>query len=176
MHFILHNRQTKMIGGELEDFRAFDGRKEVGSSWIPEDTTESILRVERRAEEILAFHPSVIVGLFERFEQTLCVLEVVYGDHRRFAWNPSMHSHHIDKHFNAKDSEDLVQHYRNGTYGVVYENWQLRNRADQLLYESSIRLFNLQFEAALTILRESRMEAEYVRTHMPHCLPFLDGD
>ena len=176
MHFILHNRQTKMIGGDLDSFRAFDGRKEVGSAWVPNDTYESILQVERQAEEILTFHPSVIVGLFEQFEQTLCVLEVVYGDQRRFTWDPKMHSHHTGRRYNTKETEDLIIRYRNGSYGMVYANWQQKNRADQMLYEASTRLFSLQFNAALTVLRESGLGVEYVRTHTPHCLPFFRGD
>ena len=170
MHYILHNRQTKYIGGKLSDFHfpRFLDRKEVGSIWLPKDTTSSIRSTMLSAMDILAHSPSVIVGIHERFLETVCILEILYGHVHSFHWNKEMHAHYKNLTYKPLKQKGRTDYYRNST---VFKNWQQRNGADIELYEYSKALFDVQFTEALLLLKKLNASGQYIRA--PHCHSFL---
>ena len=170
MHYILHNRQTKYIGGKLSDFnfRRFLDRNEVGSIWVPNDTISSIRSTMYSAMNILAYYPSVIIGIHEKFLETVCILEILYGHIHSFHWNKEMHAHYKNLTYKPMKQKRRADHYRNGT---VFQNWRQRNEADIELYEYSKKLFDLQFSEALRQLK--KLSAAGLHIRVPHCQSFL---
>ena len=172
MHYVLHNRHTKYIGGLYSDFRRnFNGRKEVGSIWTRNDTIVSIRSTMQRAVETLAFYPSLIIGLHERFQETLCTLEVVYGHVHSFTWRRDIHAHNFESAYNITKENRILNRYRSGDHADVFESWRKRNEADMELYNHTIRLFDIQFKEALSMLRELNASGKYV--FAPHCETFI---
>ena len=172
LSFVLHNRQTKYIGGRLEDFRKeFDARAEVGSIWLMNDTIDSIQRVEERAEDILRAHPFVLIGLHERFEETLCALETLYGHLYRFEWNSTRHAHDPLQSYSPDKHKNLVDRFKSGPLGKVYENFMAKNAADMALYRTAVSLFEEQ-QKSLARLRSTIRSNKSSNTslRMPHCL------
>ena len=172
MHYVLHNRQTKYIGGLYSDFkRKFDGRKEVGSIWARNDTVISIRSTMENAMEILAYYPSLIIGLHERFLETLCCLEVVYGHIRSFTWRKDIHAHNYETAYNATKENRVVNQYKSGARAMIFESWRQRNEADIELYNYTKYLFDIQLTEALRMLKELNASGKYIRA--PHCETFL---
>lgn len=172
MHYVLHNRQTKYIGGLYTDFKKkFDGRKEVGSIWIRNDTVDSIRYTMNNAIEILAYYPSLIVGLHERFLETLCCLEVVFGHVRSFTWKEDVHAHDFQAAYNATKENRIIDKYKKGARAAVYESWRQRNEADIELYNITKQLFDTQLVEALRMLKE--LKASGKKPHAPHCEAIL---
>lgn len=146
-------------------------RQEVGSIWVPNDTVDSIRSTMISAMNILAYYPSMIVGLHERFKETICTLEIVYGHLRIFNWNKDLHAHYQNLTYKPLKQKSVADQYRNGTHGAVFENWRQRNAADMELYNFSKVLFEVQFAEALRLLKELNDSGKYVRA--PHCQSFL---
>jgi hypothetical protein len=175
MSFIFHNRQTKYIGGKIGDFRAhFNSRKEMGSIWLPHDSVESIHKVMETAEQIITYYPSVILGIHERFEETLCVLEIVYGHLWNFRWRRSRHAHNNKErtnNYNLTKEKEQVNMYRTKHASTVYEPWKERNGADIELYNRAVAVFDIQFKQALVLFKEIVDLEQSVRA--PHCMRFV---
>lgn len=171
MSYIIHNRQTKYIGGLYSDFKhKFNGRKEVGSMWIHNDTVTSIRSVMENAMSILAYYPSLIIGLHEKFQETLCVLEIVYGHVRSFKWKKTIHAHDQQSAYDTEKERQTIDFYKNGARADVFRNWSQRNEADIELYNYTKHLFDVQFSEALRMLDQLRADEKYLR--VPHCESF----
>jgi hypothetical protein len=171
---IFHDRQVKMIGGPVTSFDMhFDSERNLGSRWRPNKASHatSMDAALERALSVLGAHKDVILGLEERFAETICTLEVIYGHLYRFQWDPSVHSHDRDVEI---DLTTRLQS-KGEVYPEVYEMWRQRNQADEALYASAQALFDLQFKAVLAVLRKRPVDAQMgnQRGGTPHCKPFL---
>ena len=88
-----HNRHVKMIGGEVSNFNMkFVNSQQLGTRWKTQQP-EDMNRILFRAQRILSKERSIVIGLEERFTETLCTLEVLYGDLYRFRWDPGSNTH-----------------------------------------------------------------------------------
>jgi hypothetical protein len=95
--FILPNRQIKMIGGQREHFNmGFNTDKTYGSRWhvdpniSPKDYLDQVLI---STWKIVTEETGVLLGIHEQFEEFLCLLEIVFGEHYQFLWNNQVHTH-----------------------------------------------------------------------------------
>lgn len=78
MSLLLHNRQTKMIGGLNSDFNMkFVFRFEVGSRWLRNDSAASIVDTRIRAENLLLYSPNVVCKSISIF---ICIYNMVRFD------------------------------------------------------------------------------------------------
>jgi hypothetical protein len=171
---IFHDRQVKMIGGPATSFDMhFHSERNLGSRWKPHKGTHAANMVVAldRAHSVLGVHKDVILGLEERFAETICTLEVIYGHLYRFHWDPSVHSHDRDVQI------DLTKRLQRKAevYPEVYEMWRQRNQADEALYASALTIFDLQFKEVLAVLRKRPVDVQVgkQRGRTRHCKPFL---
>ena len=186
-YLILHDRHAKMIGGSEYDYNAhFDPKHDLGSRWKPRKglTSSKLLNYARTA---LESHRDLLFGLHERFAEFMCVLEVVYGHLYRFAWDPAVHSHNTRKPYTGSSSSSnnnsSVSSSNTGTsvstdasvvYSDVYRVWARSNQADEKLYTEAQRIFEVEFQSALGILRKRKeTTGNSVLKTTPHCVPFL---
>lgn len=170
--FILHNRQTKMIGGKVFDFNmAFDPMTQLGSRWVPQKIGRGsyINVVFERARRVLTEEPLVILALQERFAKSICILEIVYGHLYRFNWQDNKHSHKSSQHFDVANTS----YKTNPQYKDVYDLWAERNEADIKLYAASVVWFESQFQVAIQILRARVASSRAKLDNTPHCVEFL---
>ena len=171
-NFILHNRQTKMIGGSVYDFQmSFDSKVAMGSRWVPTKSTKPnyISKVYDRAARTLTEDPEVILTLQERFAESICILEVLYGHLYRFNWEDSKHSHNTARNFSVANTS----YTSNEQYRSVYKIWAKRNEADSKLYKAAARWFDVQFQVAMSVLKRKLDAKRAKRSDVPHCLEFL---
>ena len=187
---IYQDRQTKMIGGTVDSFnmRIYNNDQvNIGSRWNP-PSNHMKSRILERAHSILAMKTDVIIGLEERFAETICTLEIVYGHLYSFKWDSNHNSHNKDLKI------DLTTRLKTKAemYPDVYKVWKEKNIADEKLYASTEILFEEQFQAALLFLH-SRLngsssrgsssrgsssnggssEKENILRQVPHCRKFL---
>jgi hypothetical protein len=173
-HFIFHNRQVKMIGGMYPSFdMTFEPSRQVGSRWREKRATNTTLILQRALYSISA-QPSVILGIDERFAETVCLLEILYGHLYRFKWDPTVHSHDRD---NSIDLHQRLQK-KADMYPEVYSAWRVHNAAEEELYAAAVGIFDAQFQAALAVLasRSAGAGAGVNSTQpvmrVPHCRQF----
>lgn len=172
MQFTIHNRHSKMIGGQFSEFNyGFDGQKEIGTTWLPNDTKESITKVMENAYQILSYHSSVIIGSHAKFAEMICTIEIVFGHIYKFKWNPLRHSHTVNGKYKRNEERERVDRFRSEMHSELLGNWTERNEADIELYARSVQLFDVQFAVALDILRNHRTHS---MANYPHCIPFID--
>jgi hypothetical protein len=170
--FIIHNRQAKMIGGLPHDFNMFfDPNTTIGSRWrgahFPKASTPA--QYLQRAYNILGSEERVLLLLQERFGESICTLEILYGHLYKFNWLESVHSHN-KKHAFQIDASAV----QNSTEDKeIYSKWLKSNKEDLKLYEVSEKLFDLQFAAALALLNTRDLKARNVKSNVPHCLKFI---
>ena len=75
---LVHNRQIKMIGGATMNFNmSYERTASQGSRWVPQPG--GIAEVMSRARKELYSSSGIIVGVSERFAETLCLLEVRFA-------------------------------------------------------------------------------------------------
>lgn len=167
-HFMIQNRQTKMIGGVGKDFdMRFEADQQVGSRWrTRKGNTDKILT---RAYTVLSSEPSVILTLQERFAESLCTLEIVFGHLYKFNWNNRIHSHDRSVAYQM----DGAAENKTALYSDVYAVWERNNRADIRLYAVAQELFELQFQAAMEVLRLRNVSRKTLLSRTPHCKPFV---
>jgi hypothetical protein len=168
--FIFHNRQSKMIGGEPQDFNMyFDPEIHLGSRWRPRRGAR-IDRVQEKAYRALSTHNNVLFGLQERFAEFICILEIVYGRMYRFNWEPEVHSHNKKKTFAPSAGPSANKRI----YDETHEIWLKKNEADVKLYFAAEMLFEVQFQAALELLRSKvKRDGEGILRTAPHCKSFI---
>ncbi len=184
--FILPNRQVKMIGGVMGNFdMTFKlSKRKNGSRWISSmnSTTESLLR----AKLILANRKDVIFGIYEQFEEFLCMLELLFGEKFSFKWYPDVHSHNqvglslilkkkneinVVSPFNSsmlKPQQDY-NNYRN--YQPLANIWMKHNHEDIELHLYAVDLFQHQFQLLIDFVKEDI--ERYHPAHFPHCRGFI---
>ena len=175
MHFIIHNRQTKMIGGSFWEFDStFVSRERIGSVWKPNDSDASIARVKDRAKMILLTFSNYVLVIHERLEESLCTLEVLYGDRYAFRLNTTIHAHNANGVFEQrKETYDYAKHrskYSTYVDPKIYKIWMSKNAADVELYHDAIRIFELQMDAARNILNSSAWSPNDIQRYAPHCV------
>jgi hypothetical protein len=170
--FILQNRQVKMVGGTIYDFNMrFDPRRNVGSRWEPrseKNSNKNVWAFYHNAFRTLGQEPTVLLGLHERFAEYICLLEALFGDDHSFNWKEGRNSHNFGKSYNltvATPAQEL--------YPEVYEEWAKRNQEDIKLYRMAGQLFEMQFQAALRLLRQEIESGSSRLASVPHCKAFL---
>jgi hypothetical protein len=168
-HFIFHNRQIKTVGGTVYDFDMyFDPQEDLGSRWRPKKA-DYIGKVAERAYHVISRNKDVLFGVQHRFAELICLLEVLYGRLYRFAWEPDVHSHNAAKKYEGPTSRTNAN-----AYSEVYSIWVKNNAADEHFYSAAEKLFQVQFDAGLSVLKK-RIEEEGTGTlkRTPHCKAFL---
>lgn len=176
-HFVFHNRQVKTIGGSIYDFdMLFDPTKQLGSRWRNRKGG-SLNKVVERAQNVLRAVPDVLFGLQERFGEFICILEIIYGRLYRFHWDATTHSHSRKKHKVPYEGPTLQASGAEDPYAddQIYRIWARSNSADEKFYFYAERLFNVEFEVALEVLRERMKGAPQALKFAPHCRPFLNA-
>ena len=178
MHFIIHNRQTKMIGGSFWEFDStFVSRERIGSVWKPNDSEASIARVKERAKVILLTFSNYMLVIHERLEESLCALEIIFGDRYAFRLNTSIHAHNANGMFEQrKEAYDYKKHrskYSEYMNSEIRKIWLSKNAADVELYRDAMRIFELQMVAALQVLNSSTWSPQDTRRYAPHCVDAL---
>lgn len=193
---IYHNRQVKMIGGTVSQFDMnFDPKAKLGSRWRPhpghsghkkkhpKDNSggegndhqvrdkRSLVKELERAYKVLGQQPDVLIGLEERFAETICTLEVVYGHLYRFHWNPTVNSHDTEQKI---DLAERLQS-KSEVYPELYEVWKQHNGPEEALYATANRLFEVQFQQALQVLRNRTVAGTAQPQRTPHCTRFLQA-
>lgn len=172
-HFMLHNRYTKMMGGVDEDFDFNFTRVSAGSRWRSNVTdvtadvlTNGYMREHRdRALQNIQKAINVLPLLQERFEESLCVLEVILGSLQQFEWAAKNHSHGTGKYHQSKEDATVSP--------SLYKQWAEKNADDLLLYNYTVSVFDVQIRRAIRFLEE-QVRAKTVRLtsvqrHQPHC-------
>jgi hypothetical protein len=89
-NLLVHNRMVKMIGGTARDYNMKYQKKKTGSRWI--SGAKRIGAALENSKKILR-RGDVILGIAARFAESLCILEILYGDLQEFRWDPNRHSH-----------------------------------------------------------------------------------
>lgn len=172
MSFIYHNRQTKMIGGSVHDFNMnFDPKVTLGSRWVPNNMgkTNYISKVFSRAQRILTEDTDVLLLLQERFAESICILEILYGHLYKFNWEARKHSHNATRSFDITNTSYIMK----DPYKSVYSVWSKRNEMDIKLYNAATNWFEVQFQEALTVLRKKMLKKSFKMSNYPHCLDFI---
>lgn len=172
MNFILHNRQTKMVGGSVHDFNMnFDPKTTIGSRWVPNNFGKSnyISKVFSRAQRILTEDTDVLLLLQERFAESICILEILYGHLYKFHWDARKHSHNATRNFDITNTSYIIK----DPYKSVHSIWSKRNEMDVKLYNSAIRWFDIQFTEALGVLRKKLNRNGSRISNYPHCIDFI---
>ena len=175
MHFIIHNRQVKMIGGTFWDFDpTFVSRERIGSVWKPNDSVTSIAQVKHRAKVILLTFSNHILLIHERLKESLCTLEVLYGDLYVFEWNMTVHAHNANGMFlqrkEAYDYSKQKRKYNKYMNTSIYRTWLKKNAADNELYRDALRIFEVQFNATRALLHSYAWSSREMRLYAPHCV------
>lgn len=143
--FILHNRYAKMIGGEGADFSFnFSTRDTIGSRWVRGGGKVEMDRVYARALYHLQRSPNVLPLLQDRFQESLCILEVILGSQQRFDWEDKSHAHGA-----AYTITDNLH-----TPSPRYSDWAAKNAVDLKLYNDTQVIFEVQLGRALLLLRD----------------------
>ena len=191
--FMLHNRYTKMIGGDRKEFNFTFNRTNYGSRWLGSPALSSIvmesdgdvaypgtMRIQHdRALQNLQRAPNVLPLLQERFGESLCVLEVILGSLQKFSWEEKNHSHGATRGAYeaparsgvAKSSKmPPVPHH-------VYQQWVSKNTDDLLLFNHTKKIFDVQLRSALhhlygqvTAAGSGQDALREARQHQPHCV------
>jgi len=201
-----HNRYTKMIGGAINEFNLSYVKKDMGSRWLGVDGANSMqMRIDglltdnkndvqqkqrqqqynkvfRRAVNMLARSEEILPLLFERFGDSLCVLEVAVGHLQKFPWQSSVHTHpHSGQgvNFSVASSADslasanTVEDERS-LDSAAYKAWASKNQADLALYAQAERIFDIQLDVAVRLLRDritsGLVSLEKAQLYAPHCL------
>lgn len=164
--FILHNRYIKMIGGESSDFFFNFSRETIGSRWVGRGDKAETDRIYARALFHLQRSPNVLPLLQDRFQESLCILEVVLGSQQRFDWEDKRHAHGA-----AYTITDSLH-----TPSPRYADWALKNAADLKLYNDTQIIFEVQLGRALLFLRDRIRAAKggkgasrLLAVEAPHC-------
>ena len=148
------------------------GRPWVEVSYSPGSAGSRYMSgVLRAASQALVEQPDVLVGLEERFAETLCILESMYGVAAPlgpglvFDWDPLRNAHKAsDGSYNISDADSKYNAFMetssggsnsgtNGGGSSVYYEWLTRNREDQALYETAVEVFDAQFQLTLERIR-----------------------
>lgn len=172
MNFIFHNRQTKMVGGSVHDFNMnFDSQVSLGSRWVPHNIGRSnyISKVFSRAQRVLTEDTDVLLLLQERFAESICILEILYGHMYQFKWEASKHSHNATRGFDITNTSYIVK----DPYKSVHSIWSKRNEMDIKLYSAATQWFTVQFDEALGVLKKKMNRKGFKMSHYPHCEDFI---
>ena len=122
------------------------------------------------------------MGLQERFAETICILEILYGHLYPFHWQPHIHTHNKDnKNFSISTLSNISstttnEYYQNRNiqeYPDIYEIWLKKNKADIELYKYAMKVFDKQFQSALCLLKSTTTISRKRKSQIPHCLAFL---
>ena len=177
---ILHNRYTKMIGGEEADFDFGYSNDKLGSLWrnVSSSKIRGLKRPLARSLRMLLYATDVVPLLFERFAESLCVMEVVWGNSRQFAWDPDNHAHNKATSWSS-NSSNITLHQD----PEAYELFAARNEADLFLYQEAVVIFDIQLTVALELLASDLRlgvgagmnQSQATSTSAPHCVPFLQA-
>ena len=171
--FMVQNRQLKMVGGAKQDFSMrFQAGRNTGSDssngtrWRGEGSEEVRKKLLSAAIGRLAEQNSVFIAIAERYAETVCMLQILYGHLYTFDWEQDVHSHSNSKAFTAKEP-------RGGVTDAQYAQWELINRKDIQLYEAATVMFERQFAASLGLLRRRLRGGEITAQKVPFCQQFL---
>ena len=125
----------------------------------------------------------VVVGLCaaERFLESVCCLEVVYGEQYLFSWAPQLHSH---RHSARKTGRNMTAHatqladkLAGFKQTAVYRAWRDRNTLDVEFYNNALRIFDAFFKDLLVALNRKLLSfgtdwKNRLLRHFPHCQTF----
>lgn len=170
-NYILHNRQVKMIGGEYRKFimETFTDSKRLGSRWKPMSQNNSFDQsLLNDALEAVTNNPHVLLGLAESIPETVCVLEVLYGENYDFDYKTNVIYH--------GGSETVLQaneEHDSWRDTDVYTTWEAKNREDIEFYERAKVLFEEIFRKALQMLKQKHWRHKKISNVAPHCSTFL---
>jgi len=197
--FLCHNRYTKMLGGERADFNFnFSSKISMGSRWIggmgeaeaavASSYPGTLKRYHDRALQNLQRAPNVLPLLQERFGESLCILEVILGDLQNFHWEEKNHSHGallgayiapasiVDA--NSATSNTKSRSSSPEVEPHIYNQWVAKNTDDLLLYNHTLKIFNVQLKSALRYLdaqlKEGLVTLQRIQEHQPHCITLQD--
>ena len=156
-----------MIGGRSKDFdMAFDKTTDLGSRWISDESMTDIFRHTIRK---IVKDFDVLITIHERFQESLCVLEIVYGHLQSFHWDPHTNSHNTMAKYNP-NAQPADFKYRNTS---TYTSWLSKNSQDIELYKFSFKFFEIQFQAGLKILKQRIARDKSAINYTPHCKSYL---
>jgi hypothetical protein len=175
---MIHNRMVKMIGGLVEYFDLNVNGHTVGkeaSRWsVKNESNEFMTEIQNRAIELVKRDFNIIILIQEYFEQSLCVLEILYGHLYRFKWDPHSHSHNGEE---QKDGQLYGRHdimkesdaYRKSEAYLIFER---KNSYDCQFYNASVDSFHRQFRVVLEFFRRNTTQSSHMK-NVPHCIPYL---
>jgi hypothetical protein len=162
-----------MIGGARGDF---DMHEQAGSTdkkgnftrWKGANSDAYKRQLLSTALVRLAQQKSILIGISEKFAESVCSLEVLFGHLYRFQWKEEVHSHNKHKDYSAGNVTVTAT-------ADDYALWRRINKYDLALYEAATVLFEVQFSEAMSLLRQRLQAGEVQEDRVPHCVPFLRG-
>jgi hypothetical protein len=190
--FMLHNRCTKMIGGERREFNFNFSRANIGSRWIGLTSSHynngsihfaaaasagavaypGTMRLQHdKALQNFQRATNVLPLVQERFGESLCVLEVILGSLQKFSWEEKNHSHGatIGAYVGSRKKTKLA------VSSSTFSTWAAKNTDDLLLYNHTLKIFDVQLRSALRFL-QSRVVSRgdialrQINEQQPHCV------
>lgn len=171
-NIMIHNRMIKMIGGSTNDYDMNWKPKlnVITSRWKGYNTSSYYQYLYQSIITYFQSNELYLLGLEEKFNETLCILEFIYGNSLQFHWNSNQNSHKTTINYNYTS-------YKYNQYSMnhlLYQKWLEKNNEDYLLYQQSIEIFQIQFEIVLNIINNTRLLYDNERKkQIPHCLSFL---
>ena len=136
----------------------------LGSRWLPNGSAPGVLLA--RSLTIIQTSTNVITLIHERFEESLCVLEYLYGDLYKFQWDPNSNSHNFKQKFNSTVAKISSTEYKTHK---SYREWESKNREDIKLYDQAVAVF----ESYMRVIRANLKAQTYIKEKMPHCTKYI---
>ena len=160
------NRQVKMLGGRIDDFKeSCNHRAPSDSIWL-QPTALTLETALQRATRLL--HRKDIIPLIsEYFGESMCILEYLFGNLYSFRWESIINAHSHRAYNHSADSSFI---YRSG---LLYETWLTKNREDVFLYKEATKEFFRLFNTTINLIQTQKKTSQ---NKMPHCLPYLTPD
>lgn len=175
-HMIIHNRQIKMIGGLKKDFDLNfknDHPKLINHPKKKYSNQHSIHYSNKPVKEIydnsirIMDEYNIIMLIQEKFQESICLLEILYGNMYPFKWNSDKNSHNPSNSYKPTSSDSIIKHQST----VLYKKWLLKNKEDVDFYNYNIEKFDEKFKIALELEKEfrSRDKSRKYRKYTKQC-------
>jgi hypothetical protein len=161
-HMIIHNRQIKMIGGLKKDFDLNFKKshpKLIDHPRKKYTVQHSIHYSSKPVKEIfdnsinIANEHNIIILIQEKFHESICLLEILYGNMYPFKWISDKNSHNPSRSY--KPSVATSPEIESTT---LYNIWKSKNEEDVNFYNYNIEKFDQNFKIALELEKEFRLK------------------
>lgn len=171
-NMMIQNRQIKMIGVGKANFNMIDYKDHIqGTRYQGGTSSKDRIDILNHSINYLSYEAKelFILGLEEKFKESLCILEILYGNLYKFHWSQDSNSHNHNSNFNyTKVTVSEYSRYSNNK--ILYQKWLENNKEDEILYNKSLYLFDLQFKLALKLINKNKINRKYI----PHCKGFIN--